>query len=419
MRVLLINDTSAHRNWGAQATPVALLALITRHFSDPVITRLPHSWLTRSFRRVRVPFGWGPVFIDDRADSVFSCLMRRYSREEAYFPAVWDDFNHFADEWMAGRGGPPGVQFIALARAADLVLYNAENSIYRNTEEGCHGLFLLWLAKTRLGKPGCVINHTAHLTDVKPVMRTMVQMVYPVLDLVGVREICSLRNLEALGIPNAQLFADVVFSLPVPDSTQQTTGFATAATPFFCLSASGLPASAPRGEWEGEVSRLVHALKTVVPHAVLVAKDTHCQFLEAVAHRTGSLYFGPEHDFAELWPLFQKAVFQITGHFHNTIFGAMVGCPFVPLSVNNHKMKGLCEDLEWQIREPYDITALNLCRDKILEEAQAIVADRTALSAHLIERSNVLRQRVEELGTKLAQVAHQGAEAGPAVRGVA
>ncbi len=418
MQVLWINDTSAHRNWGAQATPVALLALITRHFSDPGVTRLPHSWLTRSFRRLRVPFGWGPVFVDHQADSVLACLMRRYSKEAAYFPAVWDDFDNFAGEWLAGRGGPPGSEFIKLAAQADLVLYNAENSIYRNTEEGCHGLFLLWLAKTRLRKPSCIINHTAHLTDVKPVMRTMVQMVYPVLDLVAVREVCSLRNLEAVGVRNAESFADVVFSLPVPDLAPGAACIVPGSIPYFCLSASGLPASVPRGAWEGEVCGLVRELKNVVPQAVLVAKDTHCQFLEEVARRTGSVYFGPENDFPELWPLFRGAVFQVTGHFHNAIFGAMVGCPFIPLSVNNHKMKGLCEDLDWVVREPYDITALSVCREKILEEAHSIVAARQRLSSQLLQRSTEMRLRVEEMGRKLTQVAHQGAKTETAVETV-
>ncbi len=138
---------------------------------------------------------------------------------------------------------------------------------------------------------------------------------------------------------------------------------------------------------------------------VLLARDPHCLFLEEVARRTGAVYFGPEHEFQELWPLFQGARFSVTGHFHYVIFGAMVGCPFIPLSTNNHKMQGVCELLQWHRVDPFDITWLNSCRKEIVAEARYLETERDRLSVRLRERTALLRVEARKLGERIGDVA--------------
>jgi hypothetical protein len=414
MKLLLVNDNSAHLNWGAQASPPALMTVLGEAAPGVEIASLPWDWLRRSYRRLRVPGLRGVTYRTDRWRGVRP-ILDRLSWARRYYPAVADDFDAVADEWVAGRGGPQAAEFLDLAAAADLVVYNGENSIYSNTVEGCHALFLLWLAKTRLGKPGCIVNHTAHLDDVRPIMSGMVKLVYPALDLVAVREPRSLANLKALGITNAELFPDVVFAQdPNEYSRERVEAWCRRHSlddqAYFCLSASGLPVSMPRGTWDGEVTTLVRGLKAGGLQAVLVAKDPWCLPLAEVARRTGSLFFGPEHEYHDLWPLFEGASFLVSGHYHYVIFAAMVGCPFVPLTANNHKMQGLCEHLGWHRTAPFDATSLRSCRAEIVEEARRLRHDRPGLSAHLLERSATLRQEARRLGVRIADVA-QGAEA--------
>jgi hypothetical protein len=161
----------------------------------------------------------------------------------------------------------------------------------------------------------------------------------------------------------------------------------------------------PRGRWDGEVTQLVRSLKASGLQAVLVAKDPWCLPLEEVARRTGSLFFGPDHEYGDLWPLFEGASFLVSGHYHYVIFAAMVGCPFVPLSVNNHKMKGVCEHLGWRRSEPFDATLLRLCRDEIVGEALELARDRPRLSSQLREKSARLQGEARGLGTRVAEVA--------------
>jgi hypothetical protein len=409
VKILLINDNTAHVNWGAQASPPALTKILTESLSGCTITVLTHEWLTRHFLRRMHPFLGGQL-VHETPGRIVGFIQRRCSESVTFYPEVADDFDHWADEWLAGRGGPQAHEFLALAKDADLVLYNGENSIYRNTPEGCHGIFLLWLTKTRLHKPACIVNQTAHLNDVRPIMNGMARLVYPQLDLVGVREPRSLANLKALGIPNAELFADVVFALDPSayprdrvDRWRQQNGLADQT--YFCLSASGLPVSMPHGNWDGEVTALVRELKSLGLQAVLVAKDPWCLPLAEVARRTDSLFFGPEHKFHDLWPLFQGAAFLVTGHYHYVIFASMVGCPFVPLTVNNHKMQGVCEHLNWHRTEPFDATLLRSCRSEIVAEARRVREDRARLSAHLSERAKGLQGEARRLGLRVAEAA--------------
>lgn len=406
--VLLINDNSAHLNWGAQATPPALKKVIESGLPAHAIETIPHEWLTRSYRRF--PAGIRAMPWGDRIWRGLRPILSRLSLPVDFFPQVADDFAYWAGEWASGRGGPPAQEFLELAQQVDVVVYNGENSIYRNTPEGCRGLFLLWLSKTVLGKPSCIVNHTANLNEIRPIMNGMVKLVYPILDVVAAREPASLENLKAMGIGNGELYADVVFALEPPAHAEQrvtdwrrSNGLETDQS-YFCLSASGLPASMPRDTWDGEVAGLVRSLKSSGLQAVLVAKDPWCLPLEEVARRTDSLFFGPDHEFQHLWPLFSGASFLVSGHYHYVIFASMVGCPFIPLSVNNHKMRGVCEHLEWGRTTPFDITSLAACRQDLVREAETIKRERAALSRHLKERSAVLGHGLKELGARIAGV---------------
>jgi Polysaccharide pyruvyl transferase len=415
LRVLLINDNSAHPNWGAQATPPALMRVLQRSLPGVEITILPWDWLRRSYRQLEIP-AIGELLLRSDGWSGARRALNRCSRPKEFYPTVADDFDSFADDWMAGRGGPQGVEFLELAREADVVVYNGENSIYSNTTEGCHGIFLLWLAKTRLGRPSCIVNHTAQLDDVRPIMAGMVKLVYPVLDLAAVREPRSLANVRALGIDNVELFPDVVFALgPDEDSDERVERWrlehGLVDQKYFCVSASGLPVSMPRERWDGEVVALVRDLKAGGLQAVLVAKDPWCQPLSEVARRTDSVFFGPEHEFSDLWPLFRGASFLVSGHYHYVIFAAMVGCPFVPLSANNHKMRGICEHLGWSRTTPFDATLLRSERQEIVAEARRMSEERPGLGRHLLERAAALRVEAQRLGERVVEVTRSAEDA--------
>jgi hypothetical protein len=414
VRILLLNDNTEHPNWGAQATPFALKKMFRERIPGVEIETLSWSWIRTRIRELRFPLPFFGRLTFRRDEIPFANLVYRIlARRIQFFPQVRDDFDYFADRWAAGSAGGVAGEFVEAARHADVLVYNGENSLYRNTLEGCRSVFLLHFAKTRMGKPACAVNQTAHITGVRPIMKAMVESVYPKLDLVSTREPRSWRRLRELGVTSARLSADAVFYLcETDDARQRVTAWQSrhglGPGGYFCLSASGLPVSRPREGWDGEVTNFVRTLDSLGLRAVLVARDPDCQFLEEVARRTGAVYFGPDHDFPELWPLFRDAAFVITGHFHYAIIASIVGCPFVPLSANNHKMAGVCEQLGWHLNEPHDITFLAKESSAIVAEARLLLENRQEFSAQLEKRAVELR----ELAAATADWVREAAEAG-------
>ena len=91
MHILLINDNSAHNNWGAEATPHALMKVLRQEDPEVEITAIPHAWLRTEYRRITIP---GIVSKDYRVGSIrrVNVLARKLFEEIEYFPRVVDDF---------------------------------------------------------------------------------------------------------------------------------------------------------------------------------------------------------------------------------------------------------------------------------------------------------------------------------------
>lgn len=407
-RLLLLADNSDQNNWGAQATPYAIRRILKGVDPDLEIDALAYGWLTQRERVIDRGPVRGRVFRQPK-NSLLSWLTSPLSDVAQFFPQMADEFEHYGNEWSFGRGGRMASEFEDALSRCDAVVYNAENGMYRNSPAGTRSLFLLWYAKNRLGKPSGVINQTAVMSHMPvPLMPGMVRLVYPMLDLVLAREPASWRDLCEFGISNARLVPDVVFYCDQTDFDEAPVAAWKALAglkpqEYFCFGASSLPMDKPRKNDEGAVAALVAQLKRATGwQCVLLAKDSHCQFLKEVASLTGSVFFGPEHSFKELWPLFRDASFLVSGHFHYIIMGAMVGCPYIPLSTNNHKTDGVNEHLQWHRRHCFDATALRFCSTEIVAEAELLVAGRDRLSAHLLRRTGELRIEAAETGAAVS-----------------
>ena len=394
-RILLLTDDSANPNWGAQAMFAAIHRMLEDSIPGVAIKWFKRPWLQMQFRQLRPPFPQQVFYQPSQVPRILRPIERRLSREAEFFPDVVDDFEYIGDQWMSGRGGLFASEFMAAAEESDVIVFNGEGHIQSNRTAGVRSLFLLWFAKTRLGKPCCAIDHTTMVSsETRPIMRGMVKLVYPILDVVTVREPYSLRDLHDLGLKKVQLVPDVVFLLDPNEGATDSfrkwkAGCGLDVQPYFCVSAGDLPMSwpYPGRATEGSVIQLVRQLKKVVPQAVIIAKDKHYRFMVEVAKETDSICFGPEHRYVDLWPLLMDAVFLVTGHYHHVIASAKVGCPFIPFTTDTYKIESLCELLNWEVTKPYDPTAISFQIDEIYADANRIVKDRNELSQHLLNRS--------------------------------
>ena len=414
-RILLLNDNGDQDNWGAQATPYAIKRMLRDHIPGVEIQSIAYGAMTRRFFRPRFRAMGERYYLISSADR-FRVPKFMLSRAVEFFPPIVDDFDYFADLWERGRGGPLADEFISAARRADIVLFNAENSIYRNAITGVRGLFMTWYARKRLGKRAGVINQTARVSDMdRPIMRGMVKMAYPELNLVTAREVWSYRDLMAAGVENAEHVPDVVFYLREDEWNLQRERFGNwkravglaDGEPYYCLSASSLPMGHRRPGHGSPVAELVRKINTREPRAVIMARDSGCLFLEDVAKETDSIFFGPEHSFHELWPLFEGARFLVTGHLHYVIMASQVGCPCVPMSTNNHKIQGVLDDLGLPTHT-FDATALRYEVDEVVEAVDDVIDRHDRLSEALVAASERLGAQAARNATLVRDILARG-----------
>ena len=145
MRILLLNDNTEHPNWGAQATPFALKKILCDRIPDVEIGTLSWSWIRSGLRELRFPLPFlGRVTFRRDVAPFAHVVYSKVARRVQFYPEVRDDFDYFADRWAAGNAGEVAEEFVEAVSRADILVYNVENSLYRNTLEGCRSIFLLY-----------------------------------------------------------------------------------------------------------------------------------------------------------------------------------------------------------------------------------------------------------------------------------
>ena len=198
--VLVINDSRDQINYGAEALVEGLLHILTSAIPEHQLRLIPSHWLDEA--------GIPSAF--HAGDSL------QHPGESAVWPAVADQFECIADEWVAGRGGRGSAAYLERLEGVDIVIINGEGSIYRTNISAVRELFLAWFAKTKLGIPTVFLNGTVQLTLVMPILPAMVRKTFRTLDAVAVRGPYSLRNVQEF-MPDVpvRLFPDSALALPV------------------------------------------------------------------------------------------------------------------------------------------------------------------------------------------------------------
>ncbi|MCC6355448.1 MAG: polysaccharide pyruvyl transferase family protein [Verrucomicrobiae bacterium] len=425
-RILLLNDTSDHDNWGSQACAEALKRIIRETNPGIEIRPIPSEWIARRYyalkftvagrrlvfrhrssRRLKaeaeaMPYTLAKVFVEDFL-----------SRPVIGIPRVADEFDAAADQWLAGQGGQEARDFLDAARGVDAVVFNAEGSTYRNNYTASKALFLLWLAKSRLGLPALFVNGSAMITEVEPVLPGMLRKVFGLIDGVAVREPRSLETVRR-GVPGARvrLIPDSVFyfddaqiaELQRTEGKLEGAGATDFDAPVVCLSASMLPMDYRRDPARSSLYRLVEDLKGGGRRVVLLAKDNSDKFLRDLARRTGSGFIGPSYHYSDLFGVFSRSRLLVTGRYHHAIMATMVGCPVIALTTTSHKMSGLCDLFEGDMGECFDATDLFSCMESLRARASDLLGAGQSLRDRLIARAGAFRNETRQLGQLVASV---------------
>jgi polysaccharide pyruvyl transferase WcaK-like protein len=309
----------------------------------------------------------------------------RYRR--ATFPAVADQFETIADEWIDGRGGPGAQDFLGRFAGADLVVLNGEGSLYRTNHSAVRELFLAWLAKERLGIPTVYVNGGLHLTGVMPTLPAMVRKTFRTLDAVAMREAWSLRNLgEYVPEVGAHLIPDTAFTLNPNDALESDSvrniREQLGGSPYFCFDPGAMPMDA-HGGTKSAMHQMISALRRITPSAVFVSTAPADRYIEQVARDTDSLYVDTITNYREFMSLMSGAQFLVSGRYHNVILAAIMGCPTISFGSTTHKVHGACEMLDGLVGSPYDGTDLRPRLRAIEQQAQTYVDQRSDIQMRL------------------------------------
>ena len=388
---MLLNDCRDQDNFGAAVLVDGLVEILSQRLPTSEILPIPSHWV-----------------IDSRHGlGGFRNAGAGMRQPKATFPALADQFETVADDWLNGDGGPGAVEFLDRIRRSDVVVLNGEGSLYRDNLSAIRELFLAWLAKERLGIPTVFINGMVHLTAVMPVLPAMVRKTFRVLDAVAVRDPYSLRNLEEY-VPDvhAALIADSAFAIR-PEAARDTAAVQEVlarlqGSAFFCFDPGAMPVDHTPTR-RSALFELIVRLKGLVGQAVLVSSAPADEYIKAVADETQSVYVDTLADYQEFMALVQRAEFLVSGRYHNPILAAIVGCPSIALASSSHKVHGTCEMLDGLIGTPFDGTDLRSCFDAVETTAARHLEQRATLRIELQELCDRRRTEAHQLGDVVAE----------------
>ena len=388
--IVLLNDCRDQISVGSNALADGLIEILSRAMPTATIRPIPSHWLVE--RSAFDSFVEGGVGL---------------RQPRATFPALADQFETIADDWLSGRGGRDAHEYLERFEGADLVVLNGEGSLYRTNQSAIRELYLAWLCKVRLGIPTVYLNGGLHLTGVMPILPAMVRKTFRALDAVAIREPFSWRNLQEY-VPDvhAHLVPDAAFILTPEDAREsdavRVVRERIGGSPYFCFDPGAMPMDARGGE-RSALYQMIVALKRVTPRAVFVSHSPPDDYIAEIAQLTDSIYVDTVREYRELMALVSGAEFQVTGRHHNVILAAIMGCPSIAFGGSTHKVHGACEWLEGLVREPFDGTDLRSQIEAIEDQARAYVTDRDGLREQLLKVSGHRRSEALQLGQLAAE----------------
>jgi hypothetical protein len=318
----------------------------------------------------------------------------RGTDSKRWIPETWHDFEPKAKE-VLGRGHP-------WSRLADM-LDDIDIAVMHG--DGCmvgHGilprteLFLAYLLKTRFELPVIIVNHTIDLED--PVLRQMVENVYPMLDDVVLRDPLSVETCREFC--DARFAADSAFAF-MPASRESWTAIARRPTyadvwpdsapfdsssPYLCIGGSSIFGLA-HGSYEGlrvGYDALFAELARVYPgQIVLTASDMVDQDLfRPLAHELALPLVGLSTPVQQAVDILGNADAYIGGRWHPSIFAMRGGTPVLALSSKTSKMKSLV-NMAKLAQDPFDAFDLASTAKPVAEQLVRYLEQGGALRAEL------------------------------------
>lgn len=307
---LLLNDTSAWQHWGHGCTSLALHARLRQKY-----------------------------------DSVVSVPLRD-TAGLAPFPATLE---LFADDSVYAAFTAGNAALVEKISQADVVVINGEGTLHGMSQASLGLLYLAYIAKKRLHKRVCVINHSCYpddnRRDATSAAYAIYQLVYAQLDYIAVRENISSQEFTRMGITAVQSFD----ALPLFIEQQYQRKPVSNEQPYIVLTGSAAWAAAELAEIRKFITLLDAEgirIKLLIGAAANMGNDD-IAFVQALAGSLGdSCGFMLASSEDEWLQVIEQAQVLVSGHFHHTVAAAFLGTPIVVTAGSTPEIEGLLAMME-------------------------------------------------------------------------
>lgn len=263
----------------------------------------------------------------------------------------------------------------------DVVCFNGEGAIHEKS-----GHFFRLVGSLHAFKMSGKRVYSLYQTiDVTPgsLRARLLQLVYPTLDRVEVREPVSLRMMERLGL-KGELGGDAAYAMPrIPDDERRALAAPfDLGKPFIAVTASSALERDPSSV--AVMDRLLGALGGLGRELVFLANTKTDLYLAeklAARHRFRVIDYD-QAKYREAVAIISMADLIVGGRQHPNIFAAEYGVPFIGLSGNTHKMRGVAE----MLNHPVPVFGWDFKEEELVETARKILDGRIDFSGVSVPR---------------------------------
>jgi len=378
LKILFSGDTSNRTNWGCRATTESLREVLSRngeiyytvdtsnfdkHISKQYLHERPTYWYGNDHLSTRPPFPRKHPTTLDIVDRFQVAISSRLKPTQLH-KRITKREDIIRESKRIARRRCPLMQAID---ECDAVIINGEGAfIPTGFRAGLHHLTLAYLSSVICKKPTAIVNHTCDISH--PLLYELVELVYPQLENIAVREACSYRALSRLlgSESNLSLIPDTVFTMR-PCSQElwltlnEQAGYFSAAPTLatnkttlegrICIGGSAEFRFNPdkRIDLISTYTELCTRLKRIAPLVLISIEHQEQSFMEHVAHRTGVPLVHCTTPVQQGLDILGNSLLYVGGRWHSAIKAAAGGTPSVLFGTNSdYKTKGFNELLDFE-----------------------------------------------------------------------
>lgn len=404
-KLLFIGDLRTAQNYGAVATTEALIHLLDEEKLDIDIRYIDYRSLYSPTPANGFPLFQTKKKHHQQLNHLFKRMIpepileiykrKKNSRVNDFVPYKYAQYEKYYNLLISGTS----LQFEKkMLEWADVVFINGEGNIVHGTDAkgkyrmgARYILFMAWLAKVKYKKTTLIVNHTVDPDNYNAF--EMIEKIYPILDVVFVREKLSLPLLEKHGVNNALFVPDALFSYkdekgwkPTPYLKSQIDF----SKPYICIGdSSGLRNRYNCVKWDviSNYVAIIEGLKEIVPQIIFVDgfNGNNHKILQAI-NKTGIGSVNIKNtSYRDLFHVLGGAELFISGRWHASILSVLANTPILLWGSDSHKTKSLYPLLDYNYRF-FEVSSLPVNIPELVSEAKKIIDDSTQIKSKLKEK---------------------------------